>query len=130
MSPGLIKVLLIAGGGAVGALCRYGLAGVIQSRFAASSFFPWGTMAVNVLGCLVMGILWVFVEERSLLRPEMQDLLMVGLVGAFTTFSTFGLETVQLIDDRQWLAAGANVAGSVIVGIVAVLGGMALARSL
>jgi len=130
MPPNLLKILLIAGGGAVGALCRYGLGGLIQNRVAAWTLFPWGTMAINVVGCLAIGVLYVFIEEKPLLRPEMRDLLMIGLLGAFTTFSTFGLETVQLVADRQFLAAGANVVGSVVLGLAAVLGGMALARSL
>ena len=128
MLPALVKILLIAGGGAVGALCRYGLAGVVQDRFGGS-VFPWGTLVVNVLGCLAIGVLWVFVEDKPIFPPEMRDLLMVGLLGAFTTFSTFGLETVHLVADRQYLAAGANVAGSVILGLAAVLAGIALARA-
>jgi fluoride exporter len=129
MNPTLAKLLLIAAGGAVGAVSRYALSGVVQNR-AAESTFPWGTMVVNVAGCLAIGFLWILIAEKSVLSPRWQLLLATGLLGAFTTFSTFSLETVELINKGQWLTAGGNVAGSVVLGLAAVVGGMALARAI
>ena len=128
MPSGVLKVLLIAVGGAAGALARYGLGGWVQNRLGDSTF-PWGTLAVNVTGCLVIGLVWVLGEEKAMLSPQGRLLLMTGLLGAFTTFSTFGLETVGLVSKGQWLAAGGNIAGNVLLGLIAVLGGMAIARS-
>lgn len=129
MNPTLEKLLLVAAGGAVGAVCRYALSGVVQNRWPESTF-PWGTMVVNVAGCLAIGFLWILVAEKSALSPRWQLLLATGLLGAFTTFSTFSLETVELINKGQWLTAGGNVAGSVVLGLAAVVGGMALARAI
>jgi CrcB protein len=125
----LARILLVAAGGAVGAVCRWALAGLVHSRLPESTF-PWGTLAVNILGCLVIGFLWPLVEERPVLSPEARLLVLVGLLGAFTTFSTFSLETMELVSAGRWLGAGLNVLGSVAVGLVAVAAGMALARCL
>ena len=81
------------------------------------------------MGCALIGALWVMGEEKALLGPEARLLLMVGLLGAFTTFSTFGLETMNLIAKGQWLAAGGNVAGSLLLGLLGVWGGMTMARA-
>ncbi|MBN2583884.1 MAG: fluoride efflux transporter CrcB [Planctomycetes bacterium] len=122
------KLLLIAAGGAAGTLLRYGLGGLVQGRMADSTF-PWGTLTVNLLGCLLIGSLWVMGEEKSLLGPEMRLMLMVGLLGAFTTFSTFGLETMNLVAKGQWLAAGGNVLASVLLGLLGVWLGMTVTRA-
>ena len=123
-----IKLLWIAAGGAAGALLRYGLGGLIHSRIPDSTF-PWGTLVVNLVGCFVIGGLWVMGYEKSLLGPEMRLMLMVGLLGAFTTFSTFGLETMHLVAAGRWPAAVANVAASVALGLLGVWLGMTLARA-
>jgi CrcB protein len=108
------QVLLIAAGGAVGAVLRYGVGGWTQQLFATrtSAVFPWGTLAVNVLGCLCMGVLAPVLFEKSLLRPEYRTAVLVGLLGAFTTWSSFGYETVRLVNDGELRLAAGYVLGT------------------
>ncbi len=115
----MTKLLMIAGGGAVGAVSRYYLAGWTQ-RLAGGTF-PLGTLTVNVLGCLLIGILGAFFGGPHLVRQEYRLLMMIGLLGGFTTFSTFGLETVALINEGQLAQAGLNVLLSNALGLLAVL---------
>lgn len=115
----MTKLLMIAGGGAIGAVSRYYLAGWTQSL--ARGTFPVGTLAVNVLGCLLIGMLGAFFGGPHLVRQEYRLLLMIGLLGGFTTFSTFGLETVALINEGQFTQAGLNVLLSNGLGLLAVL---------
>ena len=111
-------------GGIAGTLGRYILSGLVYQRMGTN--FPYGTLVVNVLGCLIVGFLDVIFEEKFLLAPNMRLLLMVGFCGAFTTFSTFVLETSNLIKDGQtWLALG-NVLVSVVIGFMAFRLGMFL----
>ncbi len=114
-----MKLLMIAGGGAVGAVSRYYLAGWTQ-RLAGGTF-PLGTLTVNVLGCLLIGILGAFLGGPHFVRQEYRLLLMVGLLGGFTTFSTFGLETIALVNEGQFTQAGLNVLLSNGLGLLAVL---------
>lgn len=116
----------IFGAGGLGAVLRFGLAGLVQAR--AGDAFPWGTWAVNVLGCFGIGLLATAFEERSVLSAELRLALLVGLLGGFTTFSTFGLETWRLLEDAEWGRAAANVLGSVVTGLLAVVMGVRLAR--
>jgi CrcB protein len=113
-------------GGGLGALLRFAFGGFVQQE--TGSFFPWGTFAVNASGCLAIGILATLLEERSLLAPAWRLFLLVGVLGGYTTFSSFGLETWRLIEAGDWLRAAANAAGSVVVGLTAVAGGVTLAR--
>ena len=113
-------------GGGVGALLRFGLAGVVQAR--AGESFPWGTLVVNVVGCFAIGVLATAFEERSVLSPELRVALLVGVLGGFTTFSTFGLETWRLLEDAELARALANVLGSVAAGLVAVVLGVIVTR--
>jgi CrcB protein len=112
----------VALGGALGALARYGLSGLVYDRLGES--FPWGTLVVNVAGCLLLGVTvrWLQVSAPP---PPLRPFLTIGLLGAFTTFSTFGYETIALVQDGQWGRAGLYVGGSVFVGLVAVVVGMA-----
>lgn len=116
-------LLYIAIGGAAGALARYGLGGWIQGR--AGFGFPWGTLVVNVLGCLLIGFSLRYLEAVRL-TPEVRAFVGVGLLGAFTTFSTFGYETVALLEEGAWARAAAYSVGSVILGIAAVYLGIAV----
>ena len=120
------KLLLIALAGAVGTLARYGLQGMVQRISGAS--FPWGTAAVNVLGCFVAGVLWVLFENRWTGSSETRVLILVGFMGAFTTFSAFMLETGELCRDAQWLPAAANVMLQNGLGFVALFLGAGVAR--
>lgn len=114
-------LLYIALGGAAGALARYGLGGWVQDR--AGFGFPWGTLVVNVLGCLLIGLAMRYLEAVRL-APEVRALVTVGVLGAFTTFSTFSYETVALIEDGAWGRAAGYALGSLILGIAAVWVGM------
>jgi CrcB protein len=98
--------IYVAIGGAVGSTLRYGLSGWLMNRSAGT--FPWGTLAVNVLGCVAMGVLGRLLFE-SVARPELRMGILVGLLGGFTTFSTFSFETLQLVNDRQFGSAAIYV---------------------
>ena len=115
----------IAAGGAIGALLRYGLAGLIQKVVLGA--FPWGTVTVNVLGSLMMGVCWEYLF-RSPASTALRGFILVGFLGAFTTFSTFSLETVLLARLHDMPAALLNVLVSNTVCISAVLLGLHLAR--
>jgi len=123
-----VNYLGIALGSAIGGIGRYYLQGVVARHYGA--VFPLGTMAVNVLGCLVIGFVAAFTspDGRLLVSPNVRQFVMVGLCGGFTTFSSFSLETLHLVRDGQWFRATLNVAGSVILCLVAVWLGHALAR--
>ncbi len=116
--------LFLAGG--VGALCRFGLAGLVHRHFDGS--FPWGTAVVNVLGCLAFGLVWGLAEQRFIIPGQVRIIILTGFMGAFTTFSTFAFETVMLLRDGQLFYALANLAGQNLLGLAAILGGLALAR--
>ena len=114
----MIEVCAVGLGGFVGAIARYGLSGLVHTRYAGS--FPLGTLVVNVLGCLVIGALLSLVETRPLLHPRARLFLVMGLLGSFTTFSTLGFETLQLLRDREVAGALLNVGANVVLGVGAV----------
>ncbi len=120
------KLLGLALAGALGSLARYGLAGLIQR--GDHSGFPWGTLAVNMLGCFLFGLIWTLTQHRFLLSGETRMILLVGFLGSFTTFSAFLFETDQMIEHSQWFLAGANVLGELAAGLAAYLLGAALGR--
>lgn len=122
----LQKLLLIAVAGGVGSLARYGLSGVVQNW--SGSLFPWGTVAVNVLGCLVFGFLWAVTEGRFAVSPETRTVILVGFMGAFTTFSTFVFETVALLEDSEWILALGNLSLQNVVGVAALILGVFIGR--
>jgi fluoride exporter len=122
----LDRYVMIALGGAAGAIARYQVAAVIQSRIPAG--FPWSTFVVNVSGCLVMGIVTTLLTDRLVTHPNWRFLIPIGFIGAYTTFSTFELETFRAISEGGWLIGAANVAGSVIAGCAALWLGVMLAR--
>ena len=122
-----MSLFFVAVGGAAGAVARYGVSGWVYTRFSDS--FPWGTLAVNVLGSLLLGFFIAYVES-SVVSPELRRAVTIGFLGAFTTFSTFAYESVALMEDGEWLRAGGYVAGSLVLGVGAVLAGLALASTL
>jgi CrcB protein len=124
----LYQSIAIAAGGALGALLRYWVSNGVHAFLGRD--FPYGTLAVNVLGSLAMGLLYVLLLERSAAGPEWRALLLVGVLGAFTTFSTFSIETLTLLEDGALLRASLNIALSVVVCIAAAWLGVNVARSL
>ena len=122
------KWLMLLIGGLCGTAGRYVLAGVVYRWFGTS--FPYGTLAVNTVGCLAIGFLGTAAERKFLLTPETRIFWMVGLLGAFTTFSTLIYESWQLIQDGELLLASANLLGSLALGLLALWLGHVLASIL
>jgi len=120
------KILLIALAGALGTLSRYGLAG-LSHRILGSSF-PWGTLIVNLTGCFFAGVLWTLFESRWPVPGETRVIILMGFMGAFTTFSAFILETGQLMRSAEWLLAAANLFAQFGMGILALFAGMIIGR--
>lgn len=124
----MTRLLLIAAGGALGAVARYGV-GVWAFRLFPAAQWPWGTLAVNGLGGLLMGLLTGWLAFRGGLHAESIRLFAaVGLLGGFTTFSAFSLETALMIERRQFAMAGGYAAASVVLSIVALFVGLMVAR--
>lgn len=122
----LLKLLYLALAGAAGTLARYGLSGLAARSVGTT--FPWGTAAVNLLGCLLFGVLWAFLENRTAAGGQIRMIIFIGFFGAFTTFSTFAFETCQLLDDSQWLWAAGNFLLQTVVGLIAVMAGLTVGR--
>ena len=122
--------LWIAVGSAIGGVARYWLSGVVAGAFGET--FPWGTLIVNVSGSFVIGFFATLTdpEGRYYFGSTARQFVMVGICGGYTTFSSFSIQTLNLVRDGQWGAAGANIAGSVILCLVAVWLGHILAASL
>ena len=122
----VLKYLLIMVGGAFGSLLRYLLQGVFTAR--AQTAFPLGTLIVNVSGCFAIGLLSALFNGPFPIRVEYRVGILVGVLGGFTTFSSFGWETFSLANEGQFVRAGANVLFSVALGLVAVWAGYRLAE--
>jgi CrcB protein len=122
------QVMAIAGGGALGALLRYWMSSGVYALLGRS--FPSGTLVVNVLGSLVMGFLTILLLERMGGGATLRAFLLIGLLGAFTTFSTFSIETLDLVESGQHLKALLNILLSVVLCIGAAALGVMLARQL
>ena len=120
-------LLLVGFGGFLGSVLRFVVSGAAH-RMTTILTFPIGTFAVNVLGCLAIGFLSGLAESREVISPQSRLFLMIGLLGGFTTFSTFGYETFALARDGERLYALANVLASVTVGLGAVWLGQILAK--
>ncbi|HLS87171.1 MAG TPA: fluoride efflux transporter CrcB [Burkholderiales bacterium] len=118
-------VLLVAAGGAAGAVARYKLAGLV-TRHAVAAAFPYGTFAVNVLGCLLAGLLIGVAGHYSIFTAQARVLVFTGFLGGFTTFSAFGIETVALLERGQYLMASSYVVLSVLCGLAVLWAGMKL----
>lgn len=120
--------LAIAAGGAAGALLRYWMS--MGVHLLTGRAFPYGTLAVNVTGSLLMGLLYVLFIERMDIDPLWRGALLIGLLGAFTTFSTFSIETLNLLENGEPIKAAVNVLASVSVCIVACWLGMVAGRQI
>jgi CrcB protein len=122
--------LAVAAGGALGTASRYFLSGVIANAFGQT--FPWGTLVINVTGSFVIGFFGTLTgpDGRYLVSGTTRQFVMVGVCGGYTTFSSFSLQTLNLMNDREWLYAGANVVGSVCLCMLFVWLGVIAAAAL
>jgi len=124
----MTNILMIGIGGFLGAVTRYGVAVWIGQRWGRS--FPLGTFVINITGSFLIGLLMTLMTEKIIENPQWRLLLVVGFLGAYTTFSTFEYETGALLKDSEWLYAGVNVIGSVFVGFIALKLGEVIAKSI
>jgi len=123
-----MSILLIGVGGFAGAVARYLVDGVVADRTGGG--FPWGTLVVNVSGSFLLGLLFALTAERAILPADIRGPVMIGFIGAYTTFSTLMLESWGLIEGGSYLPALANLGGSVIVGLVALAAGLVIGRAI
>jgi len=120
------QVLAIAAGGAVGSVLRFWMSTWVHT-FAGRSF-PYGTLTVNVLGCLAMGFLFVLFVDRLSDNAVLRAGILIGMLGGFTTFSSFSIETLNLIEQGAWLKAVVNMTGSLLLCVAATWVGVILGR--
>jgi CrcB protein len=122
------KTILIGLAGLVGTLVRYWLSGVVARQYGET--FPWGTMVVNLIGCFLAGAIFYISEERFLLSPTLRTIILIGFLGGFTTFSSYGLQTFSLLRDGEFGLASLNIAASNVLGLLMVWTGYVLCRAL
>ena len=128
MFEAIQPIILVALGGAVGSVFRYKLSSFVLHQ-TINWRFPLGTFLVNVIGCLIIGVLAGLILKFEMFSSQSRLLLITGVMGGFTTFSAFGLETFYLIREKEFLVAGSYVFGSVVIGLVALWIGFALVSS-
>lgn len=121
-------VLLVAAAGGIGTLLRWGVALGVQRVTGAS--FPWGVFAVNMLGCLLFGLVVALADEKQWLGTGTKFVALTGFMGAFTTFSTFAFDSATMYRDGAWIMLAANLIGQNALGVVCVLAGMRLGQAL
>jgi CrcB protein len=126
--PHHVMLVLVALGGAAGSVTRYLVDGWVLDRTGTA--FPYGTLVINLSGSFVLGLLAALTMDRALLPAEIRGPLMIGFLGAYTTFSTLMLESWRLLEGGQAVLALVNAAGSVAIGLVAVGAGLLLGRAL
>ena len=122
------KLAWLAFAGTLGTLARYGLSGLVQRLHESS--FPFGTLVVNTLGCFAFGTVWTLAEERLIIGGETRAILLIGFMGAFTTFSTYAFETSAMLRDAEWALAATNALSQNVLGVAAFFLGVALGRVL
>ncbi|MEN3329244.1 MAG: fluoride exporter [Acidobacteriota bacterium] len=120
------KTIFVGVAGLVGTLFRYWFAGVVARR--SGETFPWGTMSVNLVGCFLAGVVFYLAEERLMLSPTLRTIILVGLLGGFTTFSSYGLQTFTLLRDGEFGLATLNVAVSNVLGLLLVWAGYSVLK--
>ncbi len=118
----LVKIIMVAVGGAAGALCRYGLCGLVSRLY--NSQFKLETIVVNLVGCFLMGVVVSAVHDRVDISDSVKILILTGFLGAFTTFSTYTLESVRYIEQDQYLLALWNIVISTVISIPLLIAGM------
>ena len=122
------KTILIGLAGLVGTLFRYWLSGYVAQRYGET--FPWGTMAVNLVGCFLAGAIFYLTEERFLVSPTVRTIVLMGFLGGFTTFSSFGLQTFTLLRDGEFGLATLNVVTANVLGLLMVWTGYVAVKAL
>lgn len=123
-----MKIILAVGlGSFIGGICRYMVTLFIQNKFLTT--FPFGTMFVNVLGCFLIGVIYAL-SDRGNLSPLWRMFLATGMMGGFTTFSTFSNETVSMLRDAEYVPAFSYIAFSIVIGLAATIGGISLIKYL
>ena len=122
------RTILIGFAGLLGTLLRYWLSGFVARQYGET--FPWGTMAVNMIGCLLTGAVFNLMEERFLVNPTLRTVILIGLMGGFTTFSSYGLQTFTLVRDGEFGLATLNITISNALGLLMVWVGYALVKIL
>ena len=122
------RTILVGIAGLAGTLLRYWISGFVARRYGET--FPVGTMVVNVLGCLIAGAVFNLTEERFLVNPTLRTVILIGLLGGFTTFSSYGLQTFTLLRDGEFGLATLNIVGSNVLGLMMVWVGYGLVKAL
>ena len=122
----MLRILCVGLAGLAGTLCRYWLSGVVVRRYGEA--FPFGTLAVNLLGCFAAGLLFHFMQERGAFSETARAAVFVGLLGGFTTFSAYGLQTFALLREGRVGFAALNVVASNLLGLLLVFAGYAAAK--
>ncbi|RLC01907.1 MAG: fluoride efflux transporter CrcB [Deltaproteobacteria bacterium] len=125
----MIKILMVGMGGFAGSICRYIISDLSHKIFS-EPLFPYGTLTVNVIGCLLIGLLGGLSETRQIFTPEIRALVLVGFLGGFTTFSTFGYEIFTFARDGQFVAALTNLMLHLILGFGSVWLGFSMSKLL
>ena len=125
----MLKILFVGIGGFIGSIARYWASGLVH-RILDKPWFPLGTLVVNVLGCLLIGVLGGLVEKRQLFSPEFRLFIFIGFLGGFTTFSTFGFEIITFARDGELVSALTNLVLHIVLGIGAVWLGFSLSKML
>lgn len=123
-----MTLVFIAIGGAAGAVSRYLIGGWVQEL--TDGRFPWGTFVVNISGSFFLGLVFALAMDRAIVAPEIRVPLMIGFIGSYTTFSTLMLESWRLVEEGDYLFLFGNLLGSVVIGMLAVIAGLALGRFL
>ncbi|MFP6616314.1 MAG: CrcB family protein [Candidatus Hydrogenedentota bacterium] len=128
----LLNLMLIAVAGGLGAVARYGT-GLLVIRFVPEENFPWATFTVNMVGCLLFGIVFAAIEAATHWDPctlaRARMVLLTGFMGAFTTYSTYAFQSVLLIQDAKWGLAVGNIAGQTVIGLLAIFAGLYVGKA-
>jgi len=125
----MIKILMVGMGGFAGSICRY-IISDLSHRLFNDPFFPYGTITVNVIGCLLIGLLGGLSETRQIFTPEIRALILIGFLGGFTTFSTFGYELFTVARDGQFASALINLMLHIVLGFGSVWLGFSMSKLL
>ena len=122
------KTILVAIAGLIGTLFRYWLSGVVARHYGET--FPWGTLVVNLVGCFLAGAVFYVTEERFLISPTLRTVILIGFLGGFTTFSSYGLQTFTLLREGEIGWAAFNIAASNVLGLMMVWTGYVISKAL